>query len=124
MRLLVDTHVLIWWAGSKPIGRDASQAISDGANEVWVSAATIWEAGIKTALGKLTIDGDLVGSARQNGFSELPVTFEHAEAAGRLPPHHRDPFDRMLIAQARLEGLTLVTRDPVFSDYDVPLLAA
>lgn len=124
MRLLVDTHVLIWWADDKPIGRDAGEAISDPANDVWVSAATIWESEIKTALGKLAVDGDLVESARDNGFAELAVTFEHALAAGRLPSHHRDPFDRMLIAQAQLEGFTVVTRDPAFRDYDVPLLAA
>jgi len=124
VRLLVDTHVLIRWAGGTPIAPDAGQAISDPAAEVWVSAATVWESEIKIALGKLAVDGDLVESARDNGFTELAVTFEHAVAAGRLPPHHRDPFDRMLIAQARVEGLTVVTSDSAFTNYEVPLLAA
>lgn len=124
MRLLLDTHVLIWWAEQRPIGGEASQAIGDPANEGWVSAATIWEAEIKTALGKLAIGGDLVSGALRNGFTELAVTFEHAVVAGRLPPHHGDPFDRMLVAQAQVESLTLVTRDPVFGKYDVPVLAA
>lgn len=124
MRLLVDTHVLIWWASSEKISDDAGQAISDPGSDVLISAATIWEAEIKIALGKLTVAGDLVERAQDNGFLELPISFSHAVAAGRLPPHHQDPIDRMLIAQAQLEGLTIATRDPAFEAYDVPLLAA
>lgn len=124
MRLLLDTHVLIWWLTRRPVAAQATEAIGDATTEVLVSAASIWEAEIKAASGKLELRTDLGGQARENAFTELPVNFEHAIAAARLPRHHRDPFDRMLIAQARLEGLTLVTRDPAFRAYDVPVLSA
>jgi PIN domain nuclease of toxin-antitoxin system len=77
-----------------------------------VSAASVWEISIKTALGRLRVPDDLLGAARAARFAPLPVTWEHGLAAGLLPPHHRDPFDRMLVAQAQLEGLAIVTRDP------------
>jgi PIN domain nuclease of toxin-antitoxin system len=91
---------------------------------VLVSAVSLWEAGIKVALGKLRLGRDLADETAKHGFTELPVGFAHTRAAARLRPHHRDPFDRMLVAQAQLEGLTLVTRDPAFEPYRVPLLAA
>lgn len=89
-----------------------------------MSPVSIWEAEIKIARGKLRIDGDLIEMSRLSGFAELAVTFEHALIAGRLPLHHHDPFDRLLIGQASVEDLTIVTRDASFSAYDVPLLAA
>ncbi len=89
-----------------------------------MSPVSIWEAEIKVARGKLRIDGDLIEMSRLGGFAELAVTFEHALIAGRLPPHHHDPFDRLLIGQATVEGLTIVTRDARFSAYDVPVLSA
>ena len=88
----------------------------------WSSAASIWEAAIKTALGKLETPEALGAVVLDEGFEPLPVTFDHAELAGTLPPHHRDPFDRMLIAQALVERLTLVTHDPAFEPYGIELL--
>jgi PIN domain nuclease of toxin-antitoxin system len=122
VRLLLDTHVLIWWTGDQRLSETAAAAISSPENSVFVSAASVWEAEIKAAGGKLNLGGDLVRGVDDSGFTELPVRFEHGRAAAHLPMHHRDPFDRMLIAQARIEGLTVVTRDPAFSAYDVPLL--
>ncbi len=124
MRLLLDTHVLIWWIAQQPLSDAAGEVIADETTEVFVSAASVWEAEIKAASGKLELRADLVDQARHNDFTELAVTFQHATAAARLPRPHGDPFDRMLIAQAQLEGLTVVTRDPAFREYDVPLLAA
>ncbi len=91
---------------------------------VVISAASAWEIAVKTAAGKLTITGDLWPGALDDGMVELAITSEHARAAGALPLHHRDPFDRMLIAQAVVEGLTIVTADAQFEHYDVPLLRA
>jgi PIN domain nuclease of toxin-antitoxin system len=89
-----------------------------------VSAASIWEAEIKAQLGKLKLEVDLAGGSVAHGFEPLEITFAHTAAAGRLPPHHGDPFDRMLVAQAQLEGLTIVSRDPVFDRYSVAVLRA
>jgi PIN domain nuclease of toxin-antitoxin system len=124
LRLLLDTHVLIWWAIGEPLATPAADAIQAPENELHVSAATVWEAEIKAAAGKLTLELELGPAARERGFVELPVTFEHAVAAARLPARHRDPFDRMLVAQAQVERLVLVTRDPVFDAYDVEVLRA
>ena len=124
MRLLLDTHVLIWWSTRKPISALATEAIRSAVNEVVVSAASVWEAEIKAAAGRLRLDADLVREPIEHGFGTLDITAAHAARAGRLPRHHGDPFDRMLVAQAQLEGLTIVTRDPVFSRYQVAVLAA
>ncbi len=123
-RLLLDTHVLLWWLEDSPeLSEDLKDRI-DSELEVHVSAATVWELSIKTALGKLEIPDDLTELLGQSGLSELPIRFHHAERAGRLPPVHRDPFDRMLIAQALTERLTLVTRNELIHKYDVPILKA
>jgi len=124
VRLLLDTHVLVWWIGREQLKPAAVSAIADANTDVLVSAATVWEAEIKRAAGKLDLRVELAEQALVNRFSELPISFDHASAAARLPPHHSDPFDRMLVAQARTEGLTLVTRDQHLKAYDVPLLAA
>lgn len=124
MNLLLDTHVLLWWLQGEGVAEQARTIISDPANLVAVSAASIWEISIKAALGKLHTDADIGVEALQSGFEPLPISFEHAMAAGSLPDHHRDPFDRMLIAQANLEGLVLATRDPVFGMYEVAVLSA
>jgi PIN domain nuclease of toxin-antitoxin system len=124
LRLLLDTHVLIWWSGGKPIAPAAADAIRSADNEVVVSAASVWEAEIKTASGKLHLTADLDAEPAKHGFRALDITAAHARAAARLPAHHGDPFDRMLVAQAQLEGLTIVTRDPVFDAYNVALLRA
>jgi PIN domain nuclease of toxin-antitoxin system len=124
LRLLLDTHVLIWWAREEPLRDDARDAIADPSNQVAVSAASIWEAEIKAIAGRLGLGRNLAREAEARGFEQLAITSAHAVQAARLPQHHSDPFDRMLVAQARLEGLTLVTRDPVFDNYAVAVLTA
>ncbi len=125
MRLLLDTHAFLW-AVAKPaeLAREARSAIVDPESAVLVSAASTWEIAIKRAHGKLDTTGDLEAELGAAGFAPLAITIGHSLLAGRLPLHHTDPFDRMLIAQAQLESLTIVTRDPAFSLYDVEVLAA
>lgn len=125
MKLLLNTHAFLWWmAGDSSLSSGAADAIADGANSVWVSAASVWEMAIKKALGKLIMPDDLETALETCGFRALPITVGHALRAGALPRHHDDPFDRMLIAQAQLEGLTIVTRDDRFLAYGIPLIAA
>lgn len=121
MNLLLDTCTLLWWANGDELSPAVSQAIADPGNRVWVSAATIWEMGIKASLGKLSVRDDLQAVIDAD-FEHLLITFAHARFAAQLPLHHRDPFDRMLIAQAATEDLTLATRDRRISSYDVTLL--
>lgn len=123
MNLLLDTHALLWWLGGAPLVEEATEHIADPEAMVAVSAASVWEAEIKRALGKLRIEGSIARHAMEAGFESLPISLEHAERAGALPPHHRDLFDRMLVAQAQIEGLVIVTRDQAFADYDVALLS-
>jgi PIN domain nuclease of toxin-antitoxin system len=124
MNLLLDTHVFLWAVEDSPrLSNEARQAITEGRNIVFVSAATAWELAIKRAIGKLrTPGGDYLEELRAHRFTALDITSEHALAVEMLPPHHKDPFDRMLVAQARLEKLTLVTHDPRLRPYDVPLI--
>lgn len=125
MNLLLDTHALLWWLCDDPtLSADARKAIADPANIVYVSAASAWEISIKKALGKLDAPDGLDAAVSASGFQELPITMPHALAAGRLPMHHTDPFDRMLIAQATLENLTLITRDNRIAQYQAPTLTA
>jgi PIN domain nuclease of toxin-antitoxin system len=123
VRVLLDTHVVLWWLADDPALADEIKHLLDVEPDAYVSAATLWEVSIKQALGKLG-PADLAERVRDAGFRELPMTMAHAIAAGRLPPIHRDPFDRMLVAQARCEDLTLITRDEDIHKYDVPLLSA
>ncbi len=123
MNLLLDTHVLLWWVGGEPLADEASKRIADPANLVCVSAASVWEISIKQALGKLSVDGDL-DTILAEDFEPIPITFDDARRAGSLPSHHRDPVDRMLVAQAQARDLVLVSRDPGLQPYDVPILAA
>ena len=124
MRLLLDTHALLWWLADDPtLERDAAEAIAAAAL-VAVSAASAWEIAIKQALGTLDGPEDLAGEVRTNDMTELPISIAHATAAGALPLLHADPFDRVLVAQARIEDLTLVTRDPRLGQYGVPVLRA
>lgn len=124
MRLLLDTHALLWWLADEGLTPQARAAIADPANVVAVSAASAWEISIKKALGKLAAPDDLEQQVQAGGFLALPISIAHAVAAGDLARHHDDPFDRMLIAQAYLEGLAIVTRDKRFHDYGVALLPA
>jgi PIN domain nuclease of toxin-antitoxin system len=125
LRLLLDTHALLWWlADDGSLTHEAREAISAPESLVAVSAASAWEISIKKALGKLEAPGDLEAQLTRHQFTPLAITVAHALAAGSLPPHHHDPFDRMLVAQAIAENLTIVTRDPRLPLYGVSTLAA
>lgn len=125
MRLLLDTHVLLWALENPDALRaDARAAIENARNPVLVSTASAWEMGVKMSLGKLQAPPDLVDQLREKRFTPLPVTVEHGLRVAELPLLHKDPFDRLLVAQAQLEGLTIVTRDPRIAAYDVETLAA
>lgn len=125
MILLLDAHALVWWLRGDPELSDAARrAITDPSNAVLVSAATIWELALKRARGKINLDGNLATAIADAGFSSLPVTGEDAEHAAALPAHHRDPFDRMLVAQAARLDAILVTRDRAMGAYDVHVLGA
>ena len=128
MRLLLDTHVLLWFVeGDARLSEVAREAIGDPANERWVSVASAWEIAIKTSLGKLRIDGDLkewlVRVRRAARIEWLSIDPRHVVGVAALPWHHRDPFDRLLIAQARTEGMTLVSADEKMTAYDVARIA-
>lgn len=121
--MLLDTHIYLWWLANDGRLSPAHRAAVEAARVVYVSAASIWEAAIKAALRRTAWSGtDLVSQIDANGFAELDVAARHGAQAGALPRHHDDPFDRMLIAQAQVERLTLVTTDATFSRYDVDLL--
>ena len=123
MRLLIDTHVLLWWDRQlRSISRPLRAAIEDEANDIFVSAASIWEIAIKRAIGKLSFRRSIVDAVSESGFEILTVTGSHAEHAGGLPHHHNDPFDRLIIAQAYLEGMTIGTQDRQMQPYGVALL--
>jgi PIN domain nuclease of toxin-antitoxin system len=123
VRLLLDTHILLWWLSDDPLLPSAARgAISSPGNEVMVSAAAIWEIAIKKAIGRLDAPDDLLEVLTTSDFETLEITASHALLAGGLAPHHSDPFDRMMIAQARAENLTLVSIDERFPQYDVELL--
>ena len=122
MRLLLDTHALLWWLADRGLTDHARDVIADPGNLVMVSAASAWEISIKQALGKVSAPDDLEQQVEESGFTPLPISIAHGLAAGRLPRHHDDPFDRMLIAQAVGESLTIVTHDKRFSSYNVAVL--
>ena len=123
MNLLLDTHVLLWWSGERDLSGEALSEIANPDNVVYVSSASIWEISIKRARGKLRVD-DAIFDVGDDGFEPLPITHADARIAGALPDHHRDPFDRMLIAQALTHGLTLVTRDSRMELYEASILPA
>jgi PIN domain nuclease of toxin-antitoxin system len=123
MRYLLDTHVLLWWLEDSPrLGSDIRRILADPEQQILVSAASVWEIGIKQDLGKLDAPESVPGLLEEEGFEELAMTARHADAAAHLPPLHRDPFDRMLVAQARLENTTLITHDEVMRAYEVHVL--
>jgi PIN domain nuclease of toxin-antitoxin system len=125
MRLLLDAHALLWWLADDPaLGPEARRAIADPVNEVLVSAATTWEISIKRALGKLEAPPGIDVVLVAEGFTEAPILAADGEQAGALPPHHRDPFDRMLVAQAMRLAAAIVTTDPAFELYGAAILPA
>ena len=123
MSLLLDTHVVLWWLADDPTLADEIKDRLDHEPDVYISSATIWEVTIKQSIAKLQ-PADLPERIRDSGFGHLDITARHSITAGRLPLIHRDPFDRMLIAQAQVEDLTLVTRDSEIPKYDVAVLVA
>ncbi|ALG12967.1 type II toxin-antitoxin system VapC family toxin [Kibdelosporangium phytohabitans] len=122
--ILLDTHVLLWWFFNDPHLTPGIASLITSSDDVAVSAVSGFEIVTKQAIGKLEAPDDLEAQVERSGFTEIPVTLRHGVEAGRLPSHHKDPFDRLLIAQARCEGLTLVTADRAMSAYDVPILPA
>ena len=123
MRLLLDTHALLWWdADDAQLPKGLHAAIALPSNDVYVSAASVWEIAIKRASGKLVFEQSVEKAILAHRFEPLPITVEHAEYAGGLPQLHRDPFDRLLVAQALLEELVLVTVDEQILRYQVPHL--
>lgn len=125
MKLLLDTHVAVWWFNDPANVRpDARAALEDSSNDALLSAASIWEAGLKQASGRLDLPVRLDDLGRRAGLIQLSISWEHARVAVGLPRLHRDPFDRVLVAQALLEGLVLVTRDSAITQYDVATMPA
>jgi PIN domain nuclease of toxin-antitoxin system len=123
LRLLLDTHAVLWLLNAdERLSENAERHMTDGANEVLLSAVVVWEVAIKRALGKLVVPDEYLGLLLDAGVTTLPVTLGHAAAIEHLTLHHRDPFDRMLIAQAGIEGAAVVSRDPAFRPYGVPLV--
>ncbi len=123
MKLLLDTHAALWWlADDERLGQDATRYLNDDSNRVLLSAAVVWEVAIKRSLGKLQAPVDLASTLIAAGVQSLPITLDHAAAVAVLPWHHRDPFDRMLVAQAIAENATIVSRDARLQKYDVPLV--
>ncbi|MDX2224942.1 MAG: type II toxin-antitoxin system VapC family toxin [Rhodospirillaceae bacterium] len=123
MKLLLDTHAFLWWTlGSASLKRAAATAIANPGNAVFISVASIWEIGLKKSLRLIQLPDDIEPELAKRGLTPLAVEIAHAERALRLPDIHRDPFDRMLIAQAQVEGLTLVTHDKLIFKYDVAVL--
>jgi PIN domain nuclease of toxin-antitoxin system len=122
VKLLLDTHVILWWqTDDRRLNRAARRAIAE-ADIVWVSAVSGWEAAIKVALGRLRLDEPFDILIAADDFTELPLGLRHTQRLATLPPHHADPFDRMLVAQALAEGATLVSHDRALEPYGVPVL--
>ena len=125
MNLLLDTHVLLWWlSDASTLSAKSRTAIADGKNLVFVSTVSVWEIQIKEALNKLKIPTNFKFVLAAQPFESLDITHEHAHAIKDLPAYHSDPFDRMLVAQAKVEGFTLVTRDVHLKKYRISILAA
>ncbi|MCU1759900.1 type II toxin-antitoxin system VapC family toxin [Pseudomonas sp. 14P_8.1_Bac3] len=121
----MDTHAFLWWLSDNPsLGAEARLLIGEPRNQVLVSAASIWEISIKQAKGMLEVPEDLEALVEDEGFTKLPISLFHGQQAGKLPEIHRDPFDRMLIAQAQAEGLELVTADGIIPRYGIRVVSA
>ena len=125
MNLLLDTCVLLWWLDDPDLlSKEASTAIKEPDNRIIVSVVSVWEIAIKESLGKLSSPDNLKEMIADAEFELMPIDYEHAWHVKDLPPHHKDPFDRLLVAQATIENLMLVTRDPYLETYNVPILEA
>lgn len=125
MRLLLDTHAALWWLSDpEKLTAEARQAIASIENEVYLSSASLWEIHLKAGKGKLTVPPSLIEAFSEQEIDELKITWKHTERTRTLPPIHLDPFDRLLIAQALEEGLTLITRDGLIQQYKVPIIKA
>jgi PIN domain nuclease of toxin-antitoxin system len=123
VKLLLDTHAALWWLSDDDrIGEQVSRALTDDTNQVLISAVVVWEVAIKRSLGKLEAPEDLAPTLLAAGAQPLPVTIDHAAALEKLPWHHRDPFDRLLVAQALTEEVAIVSRDAPLSDYGVTIV--
>jgi PIN domain nuclease of toxin-antitoxin system len=126
VRLLVDTHAFLWFvAGDPQLSARARRAMEVEENDWWLSTASVWEMSVKASLGRLRLPAaahDYVEQKVEQGLRVLSIDWPHAAATERLPFHHRDPFDRLIVAQALVEGLALVTRDPVFREYGVTVI--
>lgn len=124
MRLLLDTHLVLWWMAGEPsrISERALAAVGSDGNEPLVSAVTVWEAAIKRGLGKLEAPADLLAQLERAGVGLLPITARHADRVASLPLHHRDPFDRLLVAQAAVENLPLVSDDEALRSYEIEVV--
>jgi PIN domain nuclease of toxin-antitoxin system len=123
VRLILDTHAALWWlAGDERMGKEAARHLGDETDQVLISATVVWEIAIKRSIGKLRAPDGLVAALLEAGAQPLPVSLDHAVAVEALPWHHRDPFDRLLVAQALAENASLVSRDTVFESYGVRLI--
>jgi PIN domain nuclease of toxin-antitoxin system len=123
VKLLLDTHAALWWlSDDERLGRTSTDLITDGSNQILLSAAVVWEVAIKRSLGKLEAPGDFAATLLGAGAQPLPIRVDHAEAVGELPWHHRDPFDRLLVAQAMIERAVVVSDDDALHPYGVPLV--
>ena len=123
LRLLIDTHIFVWMTSDRSrISRQLQERLDDPENEVFFSAVCSWEIATKRAKGKLYFGGSPLEVAKKIGLTSIAITGEHCEAAAELPQHHRDPFDRLMVAQALVEGLILVTHDPVITRYSIPVM--
>lgn len=124
MSYLLDTHVMVWWFLDKPLSTQATHVLSRLESQVFVSPVTAWELNVKAKKGHVELRGSYLEAINECGFEILNVSWAHAVAAAELPLHHKDPFDRLLIGQAAVEGFTLVSRDACFAQYKVPLIEA
>lgn len=123
MNLILDTHIILWWLdNNEKLPEKYFRLITDSNNICFISSAVIWEISIKSGLGKLEIPGNFTEILQQEGFSELPVSWEHAAMVRQLPFHHKDPFDRLIIAQTIIEDFTLLTVDKIIPEYGVKIL--
>jgi PIN domain nuclease of toxin-antitoxin system len=123
MKLLLDTHILLWWlTQDRKLSQTETTIITDPDNLIFVSAATAWEIAVKKMIGKLEAPDDLPAALAANNFLELPISIEHSQKLYHLPLHHHDPFDRIMVAQAMSEGLTLMTRDIKIALYDIRII--